>query len=58
MDVFQERWDAVIRTVPGFTSIVDDALAKEDSEIYQDIAVLSLLETVRGNNHKFNADKV
>ena len=46
LDVFQERLDAVIKTVTGVTDIADDALAKGDHEISHDVAVLSLLEIV------------
>ena len=57
-DVFQERLDAVIKTVPGVTTIADDVLAKGDSEINHNLAVLSLLEIAQSNNLKFGADKV
>ena len=57
IDVFQERLDAVIKTVPGVTGIADDVLAKIDSEENHVIVLLSLLETAPINNLKFNADK-
>ena len=41
-----ERLDAVIRTLPGVTGIANDVLAKGDSEINHDIAVLSPLNKV------------
>ena len=50
--VFQERPDAVIKTVPGVTGIADDVLAKVQSEANHDIAVPSLLETAQNNNLK------
>ena len=57
-DVFQERLDAVIKTVPGVTGIADDLLAKEDDEISHDVAVLSLLKTAQSTNLKFNPDRI
>ena len=57
-DTFQERLDAVIKTVPGVTGIADDVLATGDSEINHDVAVLSLLKTGWNNNLNFNLDKI
>ena len=58
MDVIQERLDAVIKTVAGFIGITDDVLAKADSEINHDVAVLSLLDTPKNKNLNFNPDKI
>ena len=57
-DVFQERLDAVNKTVEGATGIADDLLAKGDSEVSHDLAVFSLLGTAQSNNLKFNTDKI
>ena len=57
-DIFQERLDAVIKTVPGVTGIADDVLAKGDDETSHDVPVLSLLKTAWSNNLKFSPDKV
>ena len=57
-DVFQERLDAVIKTVPGVTGIADDVLAKGDNEISHDIAILSMLEMAQSSDLKFNPDKI
>ena len=47
--VFQERLDAVIKIVPDIRGIAA-ILAKGDSEINHDRAVLCLLETTQNNN--------
>ena len=47
----------MIKTVLGLTGIADDALAKEDSEINHNIAVLSL-GTAQNNNQNFNPGKI
>ena len=52
-DVFQDRLHAVIKTVPGVTGIADDFFGQEDTEIYHDITVLSLLKTAGNNSLKF-----
>ena len=57
-EIFLERLDEVIKTVPGVTGIGDDVLAKEDDETSYDVAVLSLLETAQSNNLKFNPEKM
>ena len=41
------RLDAVIKTVPGVTGMVDDVLAKKNCEINHDIAVFSLPDTAK-----------
>ena len=46
-DIFQERLDAIIKTVPRVTRIVDDASAKGYDETNHDVAVLSLLKTAK-----------
>ena len=56
-DNFQERLDAVIKTVPGVTNIADDVLAKGDDKTNHDVAILSLLKTAQSNNLKLNPDK-
>ena len=57
-DVFLERLDVVIKTVPCVTGIAADVLAEGDSEINHDITVLSLLDTALNNNLKFSPDKI
>jgi hypothetical protein len=57
-DVFQERLDAVTRTVQGATGIADDCLAIGSSMEDHDVALLTLLETARLNGIKFNARKM
>ena len=57
-DVLQERLDAVIKTVLGFTGIADDILAKGHSKMNHYMAVLSLLEATQNSNLKFNPDKI
>ena len=57
-DIFQERLDAVIKTVPGIIGIADDVIAKGDNETSHDVAVLSLFETAWSDNLKFNPDKI
>ena len=52
------RLNAVTETVLGVTCIADDVLAKVDSKISHDVAVLSLLETAQTNNLRFNPDKI
>ena len=56
-DVFQERKDAVIKTMPGVTGVAGDVSVKGDNEISYDVAVLSLFETAQSNNLKINPDK-
>ena len=58
LEVFYERLDVIIKTVPGGTGTADDVLAKGDDEISHDVPVLSLLEMAQSNNHKVNPDKI
>ena len=51
---FQERLNAIIKTVPGVTGIADDVLAKVNVEMSQDTTVCSLLRTARSDNLNFN----
>ena len=57
-DVFQDRLDAVIKKVPGVTGKAEDILAKGGSEINDDTAVISLLQTAKNNILRFNPDKI
>ena len=56
-DVFQERLERVLKSVPSTTSIADDVLCYGNAEIPHDAAVITLLETARANNLTFNAEK-
>ena len=56
-DVFQERIDRVLRSVPNSAGIVDDILCHGNEETTHDAAVITLLETARANNLTFNANK-
>ena len=56
-DVFQERLDRVLRSIPNTTGIADDILSHGKDEVEHDAAVISLLETARANNLAFNAKK-
>ena len=57
-DVFQERLDAVLSTLPGVTNIVDDCLVKAANEIDHDTHLLTLLHAARSNGIKFNSKKL
>ena len=57
-DVFQERINAVIKTVLCITGIADDVLAKWNDETRHDVAVLSLLKTAQSKNLKLNPNKI
>ena len=59
-DVFQERIDLVLRSVPNSAEIVDhgDILYPGDEETTHDAAVIILLETARANNLTFSANKL
>ena len=56
-DVFQERLDRVLKSVPSTTGIADDVLCYGNAEIPHDAALITLLETARANNLTFNAEK-
>ena len=56
-DVFQERLDRVLKSVPSTTGIADDVLCYGNAEIPHDAAVITLLETAGANNLTFNAEK-
>ena len=56
--IFQERLDAVIKTVSRVTGRADDVLAKGDNETSHGVVVLSILETALSNKLKFNTDKI
>ncbi|PFX34396.1 Retrovirus-related Pol polyprotein from transposon 17.6 [Stylophora pistillata] len=56
-DVFQERIDRELRSVPNSVGIVDDILCRGNEETTHDVAVITLLETARVNNLTFNANK-
>ena len=49
-DVFQERIDRVLRIVPNSVGSADDILCHGNEETTHDTAVITLLETARGNN--------
>ena len=53
-DVFQERIDRVLRSVPNSVGIVDDILCHGNEEATHDAALITLLETARANNLTFN----
>ena len=50
-DMFQQRLDRVLKSVPSTTGIADDVLCPPDAP------VITLLKTARTNNLTFNADK-
>ena len=56
-DVFQERIDRVLKSVPNSVGIVDDILCHGNEETTHDAAVITLLERVRASNLTFNANK-
>ena len=56
-DVFQERLDRVLRSIPNTTGIADDVLSHGKTATAHDAAVITLLETARANNLTFNAKK-
>ena len=56
-DVFQERLDRVLKSVPSTAGIADDVLCYGNAEITHDAAVITLWETARANNLTFNAEK-
>ena len=56
-DVFQERLDRVLKSVPSTTGIADDVLCHGNAEIPHDAVVITLLETARANNLTFKAEK-
>ena len=58
MYVSQARLDSVIKIISCVTGIKDNVVAKGDSEINHDIAVLSLLEAAQNNNLKFKPGKI
>ena len=53
-DVFQERIDRVLRSVPNSVGIVDDILCHGNEEATHDAALITLLETARAYNLIFN----
>ena len=56
-DVFQERIDRVLRSVPNSVGIADDILCYSNEETTHDTGVMTLLETARANNLTFNPKK-
>jgi len=56
-DVFQERLDRVLRSIPNTTGIADDVLSHGKTAATHDATVITLLETARANNLTFNAKK-
>ena len=56
-DLFQERLERVLKSVPSTTGFADDVLCYGNAEIPHDAAVITLLETARANNLTFNAEK-
>ena len=57
-DVFQQRLDAVTRTITDVTGIADDCLAKGNTMEQHDVALLTLLMSARMNGIKFNPKKM
>ena len=56
-NVFHERIDRLLRSVPNSGAIVDNILCDGNEETTHDAAVIPLLETARANNLTFNASK-
>ena len=56
-DVFQERFDRVLRGIPNLHNIADDGLVDGKAEVPHDKSIITLLETARANNIIFNHDK-
>ena len=56
-DVFQERINRVLKSVPNITGITEDILCHGNVEVTHDATVITLLETARANNLTFNANK-
>ena len=55
-DVFQERIDRVLRSVPNIIGVDDDILCHGNVKVTHDAAVITLLETATANNLTFNGN--
>ena len=56
-DVFQEKMDSVFGSLDGVTGIADDTFSYGTSEASHDELILSVLDTARKNNMRFNSEK-
>ena len=56
-DVFQERFDRVLRGIPNVHNIADDVPVDGKADIPHDKSIIILLETAGANNITFTHDK-
>ena len=56
-DVFQGRFDRILRGIPNLHNIADDVLVDGQAKVPHDKSIIILLETARATNITFNHDK-